>query len=58
MGEEQQQVIGSIEGLPREDKIQIISNKLSYLSGGAAVVNLGNYEVTLKRRHGAKKLIG
>lgn len=56
-------MFGSVENLPNEDKRNIVNAKLDYLaqtnmnSPNGSSHNLGKYEMALKRRHGAKKLM-
>lgn len=51
-------MFGNIDNLPNDDKRNIVNNKLDYLSQlNVKGSNLGKYELAIKRRHGAKKLL-
>ena len=56
-------MFGNVENMTNEDKRALVNNKLQYMQLNApgtaptAVLNLGQYELALKRRHGAKRQI-
>lgn len=55
--------ISNVDNMTNEDKRALVNNKLQYMqlnapgTAPAAVMNLGSYDLALKRRHGAKRQI-